>query len=707
MPIGARHARANPVLVVTKKADTGAHTLREAITIANSTPGPDLIQFDLGGAAPHVITAATTLPPITETLMIDGTSQPGFDPTTHAPVVVLQGVPGGGFDALEIGGWAAAGTQIRGLEIVSWRGRAIYLNSTPDVVIAGNYIGTDGTAALDNGYDFHTFLGVIETGGECRNLLIGGHTPADRNVIAGNHGAAIYIDSTGGTRVQGNYVGTNAAGTAALGGGSGVFADQDGVTIGGTARGTGNVLSAGYRGVFLAFNGEISVLGNRIGTNAAGTSAIPNTFGVQVFGVQVQSGSGVTVGGTTARSRNLISGNGVGISVEQSSGNVVQGNWIGTDAGGTVPIPNDIGVEVSGVYQYALAQRNRIGGYGTGAGNVISGNHTAVLIDSGSDNLVQGNLVGTRPDGKTALPNDQGAIVIRHSGLNAATGNRIGGIIPSARNVIAFNGGPGVEVGGDESTSHTTILGNSIHGNDGLGIDLEPNLVTGITPNDDDDTDTGPNGLQNFPGISQATSGPEGTTVFGSLESTPSTFFVVDVYASDVADPIAGEGAVFLGDVGVGTDAGGNGVFSVTYQGVLGNVVSATATSPGGDTSEFSPALSMVGPGGLRFARDSYSVGEGAGHVTIKVQRVGGATGAVTIKYATSDGSAKAPGDYQATTGTLHFADGQKTLSFSIPIVNDTKHEPAESFTVHLSNPGGGAALGDPSTTTVTIRASD
>jgi hypothetical protein len=238
-----------------------------------------------------------------------------------------------------------------------------------------------------------------------------------------------------------------------------------------------------------------------------------------------------------------------------------------------------------------------------------------------------------------------------------------------------------------------------------LGIDLGS---TGVTPNDDEDPDTGPNGLQNFPGISSATSGASGTTIAGTLESTPNAGFVLDFYASDGKDPSgSGEGAVYLGDVGVSTDSGGNGLFGVTFPSVKGNFVTATATSGAGDTSEFSVAQAITGPGGLRFSSPMYSVGEKAGHVTITVQRVGGSDGAVTVHYATSDGSATAPGDYQAKSGTLHFADGQKTKTFSVAIVNDTKHEPAERFSVRLSNPGGGAALGTPTTAKVTIRASD
>jgi hypothetical protein len=699
-------AGANPVLVVTSTADSGPNTLRAAITKANTKPGPDRIEFDIGGPSPHVIAPTSGLPEISETLTIDGTTQPGFSRTTHKPVVVLDGASAGNASALKMSGSAAGGTQIRGLEIIRFQFAAIFINGVQDVVIAGNYIGTDGIADLGNGSGFMNVSGVIEVFGESRNLLIGGRTPAARNVISGNSSSGIYLPNGVGTRVQGNYLGTNAAGTAAVdpGGQDGVNIETGGgVTVGGTAPGAGNLLSGNVRGVVVGADGW-TIVGNRIGTNAAGTAAIPNGAGVQVF-----FGRGV-IGGTTAAARNLISGNPTGVALG-GSGVVVQGNRIGTNANGTAAVANDVGVNIGSCC--SSTDDNRIGGSAAGAGNVISGNRIGLQIapgnangtETGNNNVVQGNRIGTRPNGKTPLPNTEGGVVIQHTGGGAATGNQIGGLVPGAGNVIAFNGGPGVAIGGDASVSHNSVRGNSIRGNSGLGIDLGP---AGVTPNDEDDADAGPNGLQDFPGISSAQSGPSGTSIFGTLESHPIDEFHLDFYASDGKDPSgSGEGARYLGDVFLITDAGGNAAFGVTFPGVQGNFVTATATSGPGDTSEFSVAQAIVGPGGLRFSSSAYTVREGAGHATVTVQRVGGSDGAVSVHFETANGSAKAPGDYTSRSGRLRFADGQKTRTFTVPIVNDTRHEPAESFTVRLSDARGGAALGTPTTAKVTIRASD
>lgn len=109
-------------------------------------------------------------------------------------------------------------------------------------------------------------------------------------------------------------------------------------------------------------------------------------------------------------------------------------------------------------------------------------------------------------------------------------------------------------------------------------------------------------------------------------------------------------------------------------------------------------------PGSLQFAVSSQSVAEGAGTVTVTVSRVGGSVGAVSVVYATADGTAQAPGDFAHTTETLYWADGDAVdKSFTVAIVDDAAEEGDETFGVALSSPDGGASLGSPATQTVTI----
>jgi hypothetical protein len=697
-------AHANAPIVVKSAANSGAKTLREAITTANSRPGADRIEFDLPGPAPHVIMFASSLPTISETLTIDGTTQPGFSPATHVPVVVLDGsVAPSISSAMVVTGEPVRGSQIRGLEIVNWSGNALRVIGAPDVVIAGNYIGTDGTNDLGNGDDIPTVNGAIQVAGESRNLRIGGTTPADRNVISGNASNGIYIDrSAGGAFVLGNYLGTNAAGTAAVAPGSGAGVDVDtsaDVVVGGTAPGAGNLISGMAYGVRIFFT-SATVVGNRIGTNAAGTAAIPNGYGVQL-----QVGHDSVIGGTTARARNLISGTATGISIERSDRVVVQGNWIGTNAAGTAAIPNTDGVAVGDCC--GSSNENRIGGTAAGAANVISGNTTGIRIFSGDRNKVLGNLIGTRPDGKTALGNAGAGIRVERSGGGSASFTTIGSTAPGGANEIAFNGGSGVAIVGDGSAIRNRIRANSIHGNGGLGIDLAPGSMFGVTPNDDDDVDSGPNGLLNVPEIDTAVSGPSGITVTGTVDAAPAVLLLLEFFANDLTDESGhGEGAIYLGVAGAFADGNGETTFTQTFPLIGGRFVTATATDEAGNTSEFSPFVEVEGTGGFRFARSTTTVGEGAGHATLSVRRVGGSDGAVTVRVATANGSAKAPGDYTAVTRVLHFANGQTNATVSVPLVNDSKHEGDERFTVRLSDPRG-AGLGAPTTAQLTIRASD
>jgi hypothetical protein len=107
--------------------------------------------------------------------------------------------------------------------------------------------------------------------------------------------------------------------------------------------------------------------------------------------------------------------------------------------------------------------------------------------------------------------------------------------------------------------------------------------------------------------------------------------------------------------------------------------------------------------GSFQLSSATYSVNEGSGSISITVIRVGGAAGAATVNYGTSDGTASSHSDYLATSGTLSFASGETSKSFTIPITNDSSVESNESLNVTLSGPTGGAVLGSPSTATVTI----
>jgi hypothetical protein len=429
-------------------SDVGADgeiSLREAVIASNNTPGPDTINFAIGIGV-QTITLGSPLSPITDTTVIDGTTQPGY---AGSPMIELDG--------------SAAGADVDGLTI-------------------------SGHACTICGLIINRFT-------------------RDGIVITGDSGLVV-----------GNYVGTNAAGDAGSG------------------------------------NGQ--------------------------YGIVIQGGGGNAIGGVSEADRNVSSGNLAGILLTGgASGNLIRGTYTGTGASGSAAIPN----LTHGIILTNGVTNNTIGGLEAEARNVVSGNSgRGISIENATTtgNTIQGNYIGTASDGTTALGNGQDGIYI------AAPQNMIGGADDGAGNVIANNGLCGVTVVGDYSG--ISILGNSVYSNADLGIDLNED---GITYNDVDDGDTGPNDKQNFPTLDSATASAVDVCIYGFLNSTSGTSFRIEFFAGSAADPSGfGEGKTYLGSTNVITDSGGDVHFSVALPVAvsIGDVIAATATNPSNGTSEFS-----------------------------------------------------------------------------------------------------------------------
>jgi hypothetical protein len=466
-------------------------------------------------------------------------------------------------------------------------------NHKPGNVVEGDVIGTDvtGTHLLANGGD-----GVrIE---QSSYNTLGGLFLA-RNVISGNKGNGVRILGTSshvavGNLLINNYIGTNIAGNAALPNQVGVLLDTfaDANTIGGPIPPTRNLISGNVSaGIVMdnAGNGENVVEGNYIGTDFIGTGALGNSVGILI------RTPGNVIGGNTPGTRNIISGNGVGIILSDPNAqfNQVSGNYIGTDVSGSVAVPNSsTGVLISS------APDNLIGGTIAGSGNVISGNGgggVRIQVASARGNTVQGNFIGTNSNATSPVPNGSSGIVV----TMGASLNLIGGTIPGARNTIAFNNGIGVSI---ESGTRNGILSNSIYLNTGLGIDLAP---LGVTPNDATDSDTGANQLQNFPVLLSAKPTGANTVIMGTLTNTTGSTFLIQFFASPFKDPTGfGEGQTLIGSITVKILAGHFVTFSPSFlvSVPVGQFITATATDitpaastlPLNNTSEFSNAIAVT-----------------------------------------------------------------------------------------------------------------
>ena len=149
----------------------------------------------------------------------------------------------------------------------------------------------------------------------------------------------------------------------------------------------------------------------------------------------------------------------------------------------------------------------------------------------------------------------------------------------------------------------------------------------------------------------------------------------------------------------------GSETFTVTLSAATGG---ATLGAPTSATVTITDNETPPTGGSLSFNAATFSGSENAGSIAIGVSRTGGSTGAISVQFATSDGTAAAPGDYSSTTGTLSWATGESgAKSFTVPVINNSVDAPDKTFNVALSNPTGGATTNVPASAVVTIADDD
>ncbi len=596
-----------------------AGSLRAAVNAANSA-GASLVEIDFNIPTSDPGYNATTntfliqplssstpgsfndfaLPAINATMTIDGYTQPGASPNTSATsdnAKILIRIDGG--KATTPGGSGFApfdddGSTFRGMDFTGWTNgdvsggtesgaEGIEAGGVADF-IEGNFFGTDvtGKTAAPNRIgvfaDSGPGLGNTNSGN-----IIGGTTPQARNLMSGNTLAGILFLSTAiEASLQGNFIGTDITGTKGLPNGSdGAGLNGPTVTIGGTVPGSANVISCNPTNVDInditeggAAKNSL-VQGNLLGTDGTGTvSACPGTG----TGASIISGpQDMTIGGTTAAARNVISGNSYGVYIfDGAFHNTVQGNYIGTDITGTKALGNTTAGFASGVDsdsqvplgdQIAAAE-TAVGGEVPGAGNVISGNKAdGISIESTSNgpsgqdpflgNTILGNFIGTDASGKNPLGNTSNGIHFS----SGATSNTVGGTDPGAGNLISNNGMNGVLIDPGNTSDGRGILnsvfGNIVSANGGVGV-----LVSTGTRNT-----ISRNSIYNNGGLGIAL-GTGGANINTSCQSTA-------------------------------TGANNSTNAPVLTAGSGTSFITATATDPNGNTSQFSNAVAATASGNM------------------------------------------------------------------------------------------------------------
>ncbi|MBD1906589.1 DUF4347 domain-containing protein [Funiculus sociatus GB2-A5] len=719
--------------VVINTNDSGEGSLRQAIINANAFSGTNTIGFQIGSGL-QTITPLSALPTINDSVIIDGTTQPGFSGT---PIIQLSGSGTGA--GLTI---TAGDSTVRGLIINRFQD-GIELSGGGNNVIAGNFIGTN---AAGNAVAGNSRWGVFINGSS--NNIIGGTTAGTRNIISGNS-VGLFVTGSG-NQIQGNYIGTDVTGNVDLGN------TADGITIqgtnniiGGTTTGARNVISGNNQnGVSISQVGSSGnqVLGNYIGTNAAGTADLGNTLN----GIEIQYAPNNIIGGTTAGAGNVISGNnsnGIWITGNTATGNRVQGNYIGTNADGSSALGNTF----RGVW-LTDANDNTIGGTAAGTGNAIAFNgQQGVLVSSGIGNGILGNSIFSNTD----LGIDLGGISV--------TANDVGDGDTGANNLqnfplltsAVFNGANTTVTGTFNSNPNATFRleffsntaldasGNG-EGRTFLGF---TNVTTDASGNGSFTANLATVALGNF--ITATATNSNNTSEFSTGVA------VTTVVSINAIDATAAESA---------TDTG---IYQITRTGTTGNLtvnlaVDGSSSASGDDYNLSSGGLSVVIPDGQSFVNVTLTavddtlpelaetlrlnLATGAGYTidtdnnnatvaiasndtiqyaittayptliegdtgkqtaTFTVTRNGGIGVASTVDYAIG-GTATSGTDYNnilvsgggtALSGTINFAAGETTKTITLDVLGDTTFEANENISVTLSNPNLTAA---PESSTIT-----
>ena len=488
---------------VTNTNDSGPGSLRQAIIDANFTPGADQIVFNIAGAGPLTIAPLTPLPSIDETVSIEGYTQPGSVIGTMAARVIRIVINGAGAGGAASGlTLNADGIAVSGLVINSFAQSGInVLNGVDNLVIWGNFIGTDANGLVDLGNGNHGInLGDLGPGGSDAVLIgtnsDGTNDNSEGNLISGNGQDGIIGWTLTNSVFSGNFIGSN-------------------------RFGTGTTLGNGRNGILLTVNSEF----NRIGTDGDGVNDTQ-----ELNGIIMNVGRGIWLAANA--NNNIVAGNIIGLNTAgAAAGNLSHGIEILNSSN------NRIGVDVSA--PNFIAQSNVVSSNGGNGIQLTAQDFFGIFNFNTSNNILAGNFVGTTPTNTVRGNAFSGISFSAANGLtvtdNIIGSNNDGDNDGAEGNVIAYNNIIGLGTDGSADINGNMISRNSFHDNANLGIDLASN---GVTPNDDGDGDTGPQELFNFPVIKQTYTNGSSLVVAGITRPNS----IVEVYMEDGS----GEGMTFL-----------------------------------------------------------------------------------------------------------------------------------------------------------------
>jgi parallel beta-helix repeat protein len=575
--------------------DSGAGSLRAAITAANAAGGSSIITFDVQGT----ITLGSDLPPVTQAVIIDGTTAPGY--TTGGPPRVELDCNG---NAGLVFGTGSDDSKLLGLAVGGASGNGVTLEGS-SITLADNYIGLgmSGTALGNGG------AGVYLTPTSTDNTIGSNPDAASgvvSNVISGNEGSGIVLDGSSGNTLVDNYVGTDPTGTVAIAnGGNGIWLTNgaSGNTIGGTAytdtttgavndptgdKNTttpvfvvpplGNLVSGNSsNGILIDDNSQNNVMsGNFVGTTATGNAALGNVLdGIAINGADNNALIGCTFVENPFVYYNVVSGNGGnGLHITDSNDITVQANFFGVGANNATMI-----------------------------GNALNG----ILVDGSSTDVQVGGVI---PLGNVSAGNGQNGIEVAGTASGFTTFNTFGGLY--AFGGAAPNGNDGLLItatGGDQTVRTNVFSGNAKNGieigGNASGVTVDPDIVgldtagMAALPNQN-------NGLV-IDGTAHANtiggtldsvipenlfSGNDGYGIALLGQASDNTVFNSYVGVGDFGDGALGntEGGVYVGDTATGN----------TFAGSLPDVVSANGGNGftlGNDTSDTTITGDIIGYG--------------------------------------------------------------------------------------------------------------